>query len=289
MDKIRHFEKITWFPGHMYAATQKVISEMKHFDIFIEIRDARVPYSSMNYELDDHVKAARKKKITIFNKYDLCHQQVTLNAIQNLTKVGLYGFPTIGKERVNINKIVELSNQLLPPKFGKSIGCWAMIGGMPNMGKSTIINKLRLQSPQIRGNYVTKVSKSPAETKHVSGFKISSEPKTWIIDTPGIMVPSLIEEEQALNLSLVGSIKDSIYGREVLVEYLFSFLSKNSKKKYMEVYKLQFEPKNYMELITMLANRYGEHDNDRTCHRILIDFREGRLGNFTLDNVENIL
>ena len=120
-----------------------------------------------------------------------------------------------------------------------------MIGGMPNLGKSTIINKLRLQAPTIRGNYVTKVSKSAAETKHLGGFKISEDPKTWIMDTPGIMVPSLIEEEMALKLSLVGSIKDDIYGRIILGEYLFEILKKDKSKTYIKKYGLIFEPENF--------------------------------------------
>ena len=73
MCKFKGYEKITWFPGHMYKATNEVIKKFKDIDIYIEVRDARVPYSSMNYEIDDLIRTARKKKITIFNKYDLCN------------------------------------------------------------------------------------------------------------------------------------------------------------------------------------------------------------------------
>lgn len=230
--------KITWFPGHMYRATKGLTSKMRDVDLYIEVRDARLPYSSMNYEIDDVIRSARKQKIVIFNKFDLCNQQVTLKALKNLTKVGLYGFPTIAKEKVNLKKVIGLANQLKPPKFNKSIGLWAMIGGMPNLGKSTVINKLRLQAPTIKGNYVTKVSKSAAETTHLSGFKIAEDPKTWLMDTPGIMVPSLIEDEIAVKLSLVGCISDKIIGREILIDELYKLLMANKKKAYMERYKL---------------------------------------------------
>lgn len=73
MKKLSEVHKITWFPGHMYSATNKVIENFSKMDIFVEIRDARLPYSSMNYELDDMIRTARKQKIVIFNKYDLCN------------------------------------------------------------------------------------------------------------------------------------------------------------------------------------------------------------------------
>jgi hypothetical protein len=145
------FEKISWFPGHMYVASQKLKESLRDIDVFIEVRDARLPYSTLNIEVDDYVKTACKQKIVIFNKYDLCNHQVTLKAIHNLREVGLRGFAVSAINRINLKKIIDISREILPPKYENSVGSWMMIGGMPNVGKSTIINKLRQQAPEDQG------------------------------------------------------------------------------------------------------------------------------------------
>ena len=286
MRKIPEVAKITWFPGHMHRATNQLLERVKDMDVFIEIRDSRLPYSSMNYELDDIIKTARKKKIVIFNKYDLCNHQVTLKAIDNLRKLGVHGFPTSAINKVNLRKLVETSHSVLPPKFDTSVGAWMLIGGMPNIGKSTIINKLRQQAPKIRGNYITKVSKTASETRHLKGFRISDKPNSWLIDTPGLMVPSVIENDMAVKLSLVGCIKDKILGPDLLVELLYEFFKIYNQKEYVRYYELRYEPRSAKEWIDMLRNRFLEMDEARTCTRILDDFRAGRLGKITLDDID---
>lgn len=161
-----------------------------------------------------------------------------------------------------------------------------MIGGMPNLGKSTVINKLRQQSPKIRGNYVTKVTKMAATTQHLSGFRVSTEPNMWIIDTPGLMVPSIIENDMAIKLSLVGCIRDKILGLDVMVELMLESLNKYNQNHFAEFYHLKYQPKNAGELVNMVREKYLEFDHARTCQRILDDFREGKLGKITLDEVD---
>jgi ribosome biogenesis GTPase A len=84
--------KFSWFPGHMYKATNELKEKLSSIDVFIEIRDARLPYTSLNEDVDDMIKSSQKKKIVLFNKYDLCNSRVTLQAIQNLNKMGVQGF-----------------------------------------------------------------------------------------------------------------------------------------------------------------------------------------------------
>jgi ribosome biogenesis GTPase A len=280
------FEKISWFPGHMHVACQKLKDSLRDIDIFIEVRDARLPYSTLNFEVDDMIKAACKHKIVIFNKYDLCHHQVTLKAIHNLREVGLKGFAVSAINRINLSKIIEISREMIPPKHEKSVGSWMMIGGMPNVGKSTIINKLRLQAPKIKGKYATKTSKSPAETRIVHGFKVSTDPNAWLMDTPGIMLPSIQEGELGVKLGLIGCINDKIIGKPVLVDYLFDCMMKYKVHDFVKFYNLRGMPETPDEMLAQIRERHLHPDTEKTCEMVLNDFRMGKLGKITLDEVD---
>lgn len=280
------FEKISWFPGHMHVASQKLKESLRDIDVFIEVRDARLPYSTLNLEIDDYVKTACKQKIVIFNKYDLCNHQITLKAIHNLREVGMRGFAVSAINKINLKKIIDISREILPPKYEHSVGSWMMIGGMPNVGKSTIINKLRQQAPKIRGKYITKTSKSPAETRIVHGFKVSTSPNAWLVDTPGLMLPSIQEGELGLKLSLIGCINDKIVSKPIIVEYLLEVLKKYNCMAFVEYYQLKRVPENASEMIAQIREKLLHLDIERTCEVILEDFRAGRLGNVTLDDVE---
>lgn len=280
------FEKVSWFPGHMYVATRNLKNSMKNFDIFIEVRDARLPYSTLNLEVDDMIKTACKHKIVIFNKYDLCNHQVTLKAINNLREVGMHGFAVSAINKINLSKIIEISRQMIPPKHEKSVGTWMMIGGMPNVGKSTIINKLRQQAPKIRGNYITKTSKSPAETRIVHGFKVSTTPNAWLVDTPGLMLPSIQEGDLGVKLGLIGCINDKIFGKRVLVDYMMDVLTTYKVKNYIKHYNLREEPQSVDQMLNQIRDQLLHPDLERTCQVVLEDFRAGKLGKVTLDEVD---
>lgn len=281
-----YLEKISWFPGHMHVATQQLKASLTNIDVFIEVRDARLPYSTFNIEIDDTLKRASKPKIVLFNKYDLCNPQITLKAIKNLREVGVSGFAVSATEKINMSKIIALSRELIPPKHEKTVGSWMMIGGMPNVGKSTIINKLRAQSPTIKGKYATKASKSPAETRGVNGFKVSEKPNSWLVDTPGLMLPSIQAGDLGLKLSLIGCIRDKIVTQPVLVDYLFEVLTKYNVQEWVKHYNLRRVPQSADEVVTQVRERLLHGDDSRTCEYILEDFRAGRLGRVTLDEVE---
>jgi ribosome biogenesis GTPase A len=188
--------------------------------------------------------------------------------------------------KINLNKLVQLSREMIPPKHEKSVGSWMMIGGMPNVGKSTIINKLRAQAPKIRGKYITKTSKSPAETRHISGFRVSINPNAWLVDTPGIMLPSIQAGDLGLKLSLIGCINDKIIGKHLLVEYLLECLKRYNCLSFVQYYGLPRVPDTADELLNQIRERLLHADTERTAQVILDDFRQGRLGNITLDDVD---
>ena len=211
---------------------------------------------------------------------------MTLKAIQNLRDVGLNGFAVSAINKINLNKLVQLSRQMIPPKHEKSVGSWMMIGGMPNVGKSTIINKLRQQAPKIRGKYISKTSKTPAETRHISGFRVSLNPNAWLVDTPGIMLPSIQAGDLGLKLSLIGCINDKIIGKPVLVEYMLESLKRYNCTQMVQYYGLSRMPDTADELLYNIKDRLLHADTERTAQVVLDDFRLGRLGNVTLDDVD---
>lgn len=161
-----------------------------------------------------------------------------------------------------------------------------MIGGMPNVGKSTIINKLRQQAPKIRGKYITKTSKSPAETRIISGFRVSLSPNAWLVDTPGIMLPSIKSGDLGLKLSLIGCINDKIVGRQLLVDYLIECINKYQCNDIVDYYGLNRLPQTSDELLTHIRQRLLLPDVERSAQVVLDDFRSGKLGCMTLDDID---
>lgn len=278
--------KFSWFPGHMYKATKELYARLNDIDIFIEIRDARQPYSSMNYQVDDIIKSKQKKKIVIFNKYDLCDNPVTLKAIKRLQSQGVSAMPTSAINRLNLRKQIELARLENPPKYQQTVGNWLMIGGMPNIGKSTILNTMRKQASKLSGKPISKVTKSPGETRHLFGFKINEKPLAWMVDTPGLMVPDVGSAEVGLKLCQVGCVRDKMIDKEILVNFMIEELHKKKKYKYVEHYGLFDKVKDGNDLTLKIRQRFGEMHYDRTYTRILEDFNLGKFGKVTFDEVD---
>jgi ribosome biogenesis GTPase A len=135
-------DKINWFPGHMHKALKELEKKTADVDIFLEIRDARLPYSTRNAEFDTIIRKAQKKKIIIFNKIDLCDQTRTKKIIDDYNRLGIHCYYMSAKTHENMKNLMEYIKSNLPLKY-KTVGIWLMICGMPNVGKSTIINQIR--------------------------------------------------------------------------------------------------------------------------------------------------
>ena len=282
-------DTINWFPGHMHKATNSLKEKLRDIDLFLEIRDARLPISSRNTEIDQILRDAQKPKMILFNKFDLCNQRVTSQIIENYTKVGLLCMPISAKEGTNLSKIVKYLEERKSIKYN-SIGSWLMIGGMPNVGKSTIINSLRtrhLKEHKTKKS-IAKVTPIPCTTKSLSGFKINDIPKIFLVDSPGIMVPRIIDNEIGLKLSLIGCIKEKITGKEPIIEYLVWALNRYNVKKYMEYYEMKKEAGSASDLMFHVRDKYKHFNYETTFDKILKDFRDGHLGKITLDDIDTL-
>jgi ribosome biogenesis GTPase A len=229
--------KINWFPGHMAKATRQIGESMKNVDLVFEIRDARIPVSSVNDNLNQLIKRFNKPRVILLNKSDL--------AAPTAPPRGL--IPTFLTDRRSVNGIegargwntvidVALS-EVRKIQATRRSHFYFMIVGMPNVGKSTIINTLRSLAPQTnpkddivngvmmigtapKSEAVAKVGKLPGVTLHISKFLIRSKPIVYMLDSPGIMVPNITDERTALRLALTGAIKDSVAGELRTATYL---------------------------------------------------------------------
>ncbi|CAG9310647.1 MTG1 [Blepharisma stoltei] len=274
--------KINWFPGHMKKATDEMLKKIKKCDVFIEVRDARIPYSSSNTFISKN--AIDKPKIVILNKMDLCSVTYTNQLAEKIKdecdKVLLFSAAT----NQNINLILDAVKKIVPPKF-KTVGSWMMIGGVPNVGKSSIINSLRRKSKAFNSNKeVATTGPEPCVTRGVQGFKVSMNPLLYVIDTPGIMLPRLDNAEKAIRLALIGAIRDDVVGADVICDYLLFCLNKHRMFDYVKKYDLP-GPTDVLEEVLLHLQKKYHWDDQALCKAVIKHFREGKLGRITLDRI----
>ena len=198
------------------------------------------------------------------------------------------------KENKNINKLVQVLSNDCPTRF-KTVGAWVMIGGMPNIGKSTIINSLRKRDQAISSKSSSKsgakTGARPCLTKSISGFKIVSDPPMYLVDTPGIIVPKIREEsEDGLKLAACHAIRDGILDDELVSDYVLFKLNQEKVFQYVSRYSLpgNLPVDNVHDLLVGVQKRMGLNSRANATSRFLTDFREGTLGKITLDKIDEV-
>ncbi|KHD38052.1 GTPase [Clostridium acetobutylicum] len=278
-------ESINWFPGHMAKTRREIRENLKLVDAVIEIRDARIVYSSSNPDINSICKD--KPRIILLNKFDLAEKSITDNWVKALSSESIRAIPVNALEGRGLNSIKPALNELLKPKLdnmaAKGIQNYiirVMVVGIPNVGKSSFINKMAK-------NKVAKVGNKPGVTKSKQWIKTNIGIE--LMDTPGVLWPKFQDQKVGLNLAFTGAIKDEIMDIEELALKLVGFLQKNYPEKLMERYKL--EDINEDPLINMnniAAKRGallkgGEIDYNRVSIIIVDEFRSGKLGKISLE------
>ena len=238
---------ISWFPGHMRKATNDVQGLVKQCDLLIEVRDARVPVSSVNPTME----ALPMRRLVVYNKLDLSDAAASAHLAQQSEHRGDGGDALFMSATSDASPVVKwLLREAAQARF-KSAGSLVMVVGMPNVGKSTLINavgshlawqssssssssssKSVKQRPARRPRpgggqssgkshkHMARVGAQPGVTRQTSSLLVCESPVVRLLDTPGIMTPKISSTEVGLRLALTGAIKDSIVGEEILVEYL---------------------------------------------------------------------
>ncbi|MCI8352205.1 MAG: ribosome biogenesis GTPase YlqF [Clostridia bacterium] len=291
---------INWYPGHMAKTKRQIIEDLKLIDVVVELLDARLPRSSQNPDLQQIAKD--KKKIIILNKCDLADELENKKWVtyfeKNGTKVILtdansgFGINEVTRQIENIMKD-DISKNAAKGRIGKSIR--VMILGIPNVGKSSFINRISKKTSAGVGN-------KPGFTKQKQWIRLSNNIE--LLDTPGVLWPKFENEKVALNLSFVGTIKDDILEKTEIAFYLLKFLLENYKENVTERYKISNEEfenivennqnpnEQIMDIFRLIGKRRGaivsggNVDEEKVANLLLDDFRTGRLGRISLEKVK---
>ncbi len=288
---------INWYPGHMLKTKKQIIEDIKLIDVVIEILDARIPISSRNPDMQRIIQ--NKKRIIILNKSDLAEAKETDKWVDYYKKNGIKAIVTdanLGKGIKETLKQIEdimkddMQKAALKGRVKKNIR--VMILGIPNVGKSSFINRLCNKKSTVVGN-------RPGVTKQKQWVRIGNNIE--LLDTPGVLWPKFEDEKVALNLSYTGSIKDEVLQTVEIAFKLLVYLYNNYKTNLVERYKLtedeienikseddNEEIYNLMKLIGKKRGAVisgGEVDDEKTANILLNDFRSGKLGKITLEKV----
>lgn len=279
---------INWFPGHMAKTRREMKENLKLVDAVIEIRDARIVRSSKNPDVDDI--CGNKPRIILLNKSDLSEERITKEWIKTLSKdnIRLTGVNCLTGEglkgiRPLLNDLLKEKHERMKAKGIVNIIDRVMVVGIPNVGKSTFINKMAK-------NNIAKTGDRPGVTK--SRQWIKTQIGMELMDTPGILWPKLESEETQLNLAFTGAIKDEIMDIEELALKLIERLQNQYPNRLMARYKLtelSEEPLNNMDNIGRKRGAViskGQIDYNRVAVLLLDEFRGGKLGNISLEKPE---
>ena len=273
--------QIQWFPGHMHKARVQMKETIPKVDLVIEVLDARIPFSSENPMLEE----LRRDKpcLKILNKADLADPAWTKIWLDFLEKKnGIKARATSTDDIKTIRQLSGLCVQMVPDKAeGKMIT--TMIAGIPNVGKSTIINILA-------GKKVAKTGNEPAVTKGQQRINIGNS--VTLLDTPGVLWPNVENINSGYRLAAIGSIKETAMDYADVGFFAAAFLIKNYPDRLIERYSLESKPADAMEFIEALGRKRGclrkggIVDIDRASKIFVTEMRAGKLGPMTLETPE---
>ncbi|MFD1067591.1 ribosome biogenesis GTPase YlqF [Oceanobacillus locisalsi] len=275
---------IQWFPGHMAKAKREVQEQLKLVDFVIELVDARVPYSSQNPMLQEVLE--QKPKLVLMMKKDLADPAYTAAWIEDYRKKGVQAAAVDVNQKSDIQQIVQLAKAMGQEKMDKlqkkginPRPARAMIVGIPNVGKSTLINRLASKK-------VAKTGDRPGITKQQLWIKVKKDFE--LLDTPGILWPKFEEEIVGYRLAAIGTIKDQILPLQDITAFVIRFLFEEYPDRLPERYHIE-DSSDMVELFEGIGRKRGAlesggHVNfDKVSDIVLQDLRTGKLGKFTLE------
>lgn len=279
---------INWFPGHMNKTERKLKEDLKKVDIVAEILDARIPLSSRNPDLNSII--ADKPRLLVINKSDLSDSAQNKNWSNYFKNIGLnncfFSYKDNKSPATFKSKVKEVLKDKIDSWKRRGIlnqNIKVMVVGIPNVGKSTFINKLSKNSK-------AKVENRPGVTRQNQWF--SAGEGIEILDTPGVLWPKFQSNEVAYNLAFTGAIKDEILDIEDIASNLLDVLIRNYRENLLDRYKLDkniFAEISGYELLKYIGKKRGmvisagEIDTLRAANMVLDEFRSGKLGKITLE------
>ncbi|WP_198020507.1 ribosome biogenesis GTPase YlqF [Anoxybacteroides tepidamans] len=277
---------IQWFPGHMAKARREVQEKLKLIDIVFELLDARIPLSSRNPMIDDIL--ANKPRIVLLNKADMADAAITKQWISFFEQQGVRALAIDSQAGTGVKQIVATAKDMMKDKFAKMAAkgiknprpLRALIVGIPNVGKSTLINRLA-------GKHIAKTGDKPGVTKAQQWIKVGKEME--LLDTPGILWPKFEDEEVGLKLATTGAIKDAILNLQDVAVYALRFLKQHYPDRLKERYSLDDISDDIVELFDAIGTRRGclvgggTVDYDKVAELVLRDIRTEKLGRLSFE------
>lgn len=219
---------INWFPGHMAAATRAIRDRLKLSDLVIEVRDARIPLSSANGDLQPLLSG--KRRVIALNKKDLANPNIMHKWLHYFESCEQDCLLINAHSKSSVQKLLELVELKLREVISREPTLLVMVVGVPNVGKSALINSIhQIASSRFPGKIKrATVGPLPGVTQDIAGYKIAQRPSIYVLDSPGVLVPSIPDIETGLKLALAGSVKDSVVGEERIAQYLLAVLNSRS-------------------------------------------------------------
>lgn len=283
-------QNIQWYPGHMTKTRRMIEDNLKLIDVVVEILDARIPYSGRNPHFDDIVR--NKPRLLVMNKADLADKIRTKAWIDWYARQGLRVIPISCSTGMGINTVLSEAKAIIQDKIdrekekGRNRTLKLMMVGIPNVGKSSLINRLI-------GKASTKTGDKPGVTRGKQWLRIKGDAE--LLDTPGILSPKFENQEIAMKLAYTGAIKDDIMNTELLSYSLCDYLRDNYPSELCVRYKLDNVDglKGY-EILENIGRKRGfvisggEIDMERAANMILDELRGAKIGNITLETPEEI-
>ncbi|KMQ90077.1 mitochondrial gtpase 1-like protein [Lasius niger] len=293
---------IRWFPGHMTKGLKKMQQQLKNVDCILEVHDARVPISG-RYADFSRTLTGLKPHILVLSKKDLADTKYSESIVSTLNREGLSNiiFTNLKDEQCkDMKKILPLAKKLISnsTRYNRTEeeSYSLMVIGVPNVGKSSLINRLR--SNHLNKAKAAHVGAVAGITRSLSTrIKISEDPIIYLFDTPGILAPSINDIHAGFKLALVGCLQDHVVGSDMLADYLLFWLNKNCRFEYVEKLGLPEPNDNVMHVLTYIAAKFKKTLKIKNYDgRIEITpnfqfaadyfvslFRKGELGPYCLD------
>ena len=278
---------IHWYPGHMAKTKREIREKINLIDIIYEVIDARMPISSKIKDIDDLIKD--KPRILIMTKYDLCDKDITDKFISYYENLGYKVVPVDLANNKNVKKVLDLSesvskelNDKRKSKGLKPRNLRALIIGIPNVGKSTLINRLV-------GKKAAGVGNKPGFTKSLSWIRINKD--IDLLDSPGILWPKLENQYEARILAIFSSIKEEILNKEDLALFSIDILTKLYKDKLESRYNIKIDNMTNIEIMESIAKKRGcvtkgnITDYEKVSSIILNDIKNNAFKDITLDRL----
>ncbi|NLY21380.1 MAG: ribosome biogenesis GTPase YlqF [Tissierellia bacterium] len=279
---------INWYPGHMKKTTESIKENLKMVDVIFELIDARIPSASSNPVIPELI--GEKPRIVVLNKADLANEEENKKWIEHFKNEGANVVSINANTGKGIRELITLTNKVMKPKRDrdaergiKSKMTRVMIIGIPNVGKSTLINSLV-------GRKSAKIGNRPGITKSNQWVRVQDS--FQLLDTPGVLWPKFQNENLALNLAYTGAIKDEILDKETLCLKFIEKMMLESPEVLVDRYNIEIgsTPLETMEAIALKRGailRGNEIDYTKVSDIVLDEFRRGTLGRITLDKIEN--